>query len=145
MYLVDTNVLLALFIRQTRWWLTARELYVRDPDWCTEMHALVELTNVLTRYVRIGELTFEEGRSVLQEAVARLEPRLLSVEHADALRVAVERGVSAYDARFLVAARQLGKRLVTEDGKLRAAAPELTQSLDEALAISQPAQPSEQL
>lgn len=134
MYLVDTNVVLALLIRQTPWQRTARELYVRDPDWCTETHALVELTNVLTRYVRIGELTIDEGQLVLQEAARRLEPRLLSVAHADALLIAVERGVSAYDARFLVAARQLGHRLVTEDGKLRAAAPELTQSLVEALA-----------
>jgi predicted nucleic acid-binding protein len=134
MYLVDTNVILALLIRQTPWQLAARELYVRDPDWCTEAHALVELTSVLTRYVRIQELTIGQGVSVLQEAVTRLEPRLLSVAHADALRIAVLRGVSAYDARFLVAAMQLKKRLITEDGKLRAAAPDLTQSLSEALA-----------
>ncbi len=134
MYLVDTNIVIALLIRQTPWQLAARELYVRDPDWCTETHALVELTNVLTRYVRIGELAVDEGLLVLQDATRRLEPRLLSVAHADALLIAVERGVSAYDARFLVAARQLGQRLVTEDGKLRAAAPELTQSLEEALA-----------
>ena len=89
---------------------------------------------MLTRYVRIGELAVDEGLLVLQDATRRLEPRLLSVAHADALLIAVERGVSAYDARFLVAARQLGQRLVTEDGKLRAAAPELTQSLEEALA-----------
>ena len=134
MYLVDTNIVIALLIRQTPWQLAARELYVRDPDWCTETHALVELTNVLTRYVRIGELAVDEGLLVLQNATRRLEPRLLSVAHADALLIAVARGVSAYDGRFLVAARQLGQRLVTEDGKLRAAAPELTQSLEEALA-----------
>jgi predicted nucleic acid-binding protein len=127
-------VVLALLIRQTPWQLAARELYVRDPDRCTQTHALVELTNVLTRYVRIQELTIGQGVSVLQEAMTRLEPRLLSVAHADALRIAVLRGVSAYDARFLVAAMQLKKRPITEDGKLRAAAPDLTQSLTEALA-----------
>ena len=62
MYLVDTNIVIALLIRQTPWQLAARELYVRDPDWCTETHALVELTNVLTRYVRIGELAVALGR-----------------------------------------------------------------------------------
>ena len=50
------------------------------------------------------------------------------------MRTALAHGVSAYDARFLVAARELGVKLVTEDEKLRRAAPELTQSLEEALA-----------
>jgi predicted nucleic acid-binding protein len=49
------------------------------------------------------------------------------------LRVAGQFAVSACDARFLAAAQSLGGRLVTEDAKLRAAAPALTQSLGEAL------------
>ena len=50
------------------------------------------------------------------------------------LVIAARHGVSVYDARFLALADQLGTRLVTEDAKLRAAAPALTQSLAEALA-----------
>ena len=42
--------------------------------------------------------------------------------------------VTAYDGRFLTLALQLDRRLITEDVKLRAAAPKLTQSLAEALA-----------
>jgi predicted nucleic acid-binding protein len=41
--------------------------------------------------------------------------------------------VTAYDARLLVLAQQTGTPLITEDAKLRAAAPLLTQSLDQAL------------
>jgi predicted nucleic acid-binding protein len=44
--------------------------------------------------------------------------------------------VTAYDARFLALAHRLGTRLVTEDAKLRSAAPALTLSLAEALAQS---------
>jgi predicted nucleic acid-binding protein len=44
--------------------------------------------------------------------------------------------VTAYDARFLALAHRLGIRLVTQDAKLRSAAPALTQSLAEALARS---------
>ena len=51
-----------------------------------------------------------------------------------ALELAAEFGVSACDARFLGAARGLGTKLITEDGKLRRAAPALTQSLSQALA-----------
>jgi predicted nucleic acid-binding protein len=42
--------------------------------------------------------------------------------------------VSAYDVRFIAAAQILGTKLVTEDAKLRAAAPALTLSLAGALA-----------
>jgi predicted nucleic acid-binding protein len=52
------------------------------------------------------------------------------------LSVAVRYRVTAYDARFLALAQQLGTPLVTEDAKLRLAAPNLTQSLAEALARS---------
>ena len=53
---------------------------------------------------------------------------------ASVLAIAARHRVSAYDARFLALADQLGSRLVTEDARLRAAVPALTQSLAEALA-----------
>ena len=58
---------------------------------------------------------------------------LVNVPHDTALRVAEEFEVSAYDARFLAAARRLGGKLVTEDTRLRAAAPSQTTSLAEML------------
>jgi len=58
------------------------------------------------------------------------------VSHRAALDTALRYRVTAYDARFLAVAQQLGTRLVTEDAKLRSAAPALTQSLVEALARS---------
>jgi predicted nucleic acid-binding protein len=59
---------------------------------------------------------------------------MAEVSHANALRTAAAFGVSAHDARFLVTARASGAKLVTEDARLRKAAPALTQSLAEALA-----------
>jgi predicted nucleic acid-binding protein len=50
-----------------------------------------------------------------------------------ALDVARRYNISAYDARFIAAAQQLETKLVTEDRKLRAAAPERTRSLAQAL------------
>ena len=49
------------------------------------------------------------------------------------LQAALEFGISAYDARFVSAARELGVRLVTEDARLRRAAPALTQTIAQAL------------
>ena len=59
---------------------------------------------------------------------------LVTVPHGRALDIAAELAVSAYDARFIAAAQGLGARLVTEDARLRAAAPALTRSLAETLA-----------
>ena len=63
-----------------------------------------------------------------------IEPGLMYVSHAAALRLSVARGTSAYDSRFLAAAQALNQPLVTEDRRLRALAPELTCSLDDVLA-----------
>ena len=57
--------------------------------------------------------------------------RLHSASHQEVSTMAAHHRVSAYDARYLVVARDLGVKLVTEDVKLRKAAPRLTQSLAE--------------
>jgi predicted nucleic acid-binding protein len=55
------------------------------------------------------------------------------IDHLQVLRIARQFSVPAYDAHFLAAAEGLGEKLITEDRKLRAAAPALTRSLAEAL------------
>jgi predicted nucleic acid-binding protein len=134
MLLVDTNIVFALFVQSTPWFAAVRELYGRDDDWRTESHGLVELSNVLSRYVRAKLLKPADALAVLALAEARLGPRAVTVAHRDALDLALKRKISAYDARFLRAAAMLGVPLVTEDSKLRKAAPELTCSLADALA-----------
>lgn len=133
MLLVDTNILLALLV-DSDWSQDARELYARDADWRSESHALVELGNVLTRYVRVRKITVPQAVTALEEAEALIGKGICTVSHSTALETAVKEGVSAYDARFLCAARLLGVPLVTEDVKLRKAAPDLTCSLTDALA-----------
>jgi predicted nucleic acid-binding protein len=130
--LVDTNVLVYLLIQGDRTRL-AQALYARDPEWKSEGFALLEMSNVLATFQRSGALDPAQARRLLDEA-ERLLRGQVNVPHATALEVAGRHGVSAYDARFLAAAERLGVRLVTEDAKLRSAAPALTESLDEALA-----------
>ena len=59
---------------------------------------------------------------------------LIHLPHKRALEVAEKFAVSGYDARFLGAAQGLRASLVTEDLRLRKAAPDLTMSLAEAIA-----------
>ena len=134
MVLIDTNIAVSLFVAND-WTASARELLVKDADWRTEPYALVEFGNVMTTYVRSRLATPEQASARLAEAELLLGPGLVPVEHQQALATALRFGTSAYDARFLVVAQVLGARLVTEDAKLRRAAPALTASLAEALAV----------
>ena len=134
MLLVDTNIVFALLVRSTPLYEAACELHERDSDWRIESYGLVELTNVLSRYVRARLLKTDDAMAVLSVAESRLGPRVVSVANGDALATALDQKVSAYDARFLCAARLLGIPLITEDVKLRKSAPGLTVSLDGALA-----------
>ena len=65
-----------------------------------------------------------------------VESGLHAANHVDVLELAAQLRISAYDARFVAVARDLGLRLVTEDAKLRKAAPTLTNSLADALAAA---------
>lgn len=132
MLVVDTNVVAYLLIAgdATK---QAQALWQVDPDWCSEPFFRIEFSNLLATQARAKALTVAQALSLLERAQS-LVKATAEVAHADALRLAAAFGVSAYDARFLAVAQSLGSRLVTEDSRLRKAAPTLTQSLAEALA-----------
>ena len=135
MLLVDTNVVAYLLIEGDHT-QAAQQLRRRDPDWRSEAFLLVEFTNVLASSVATKRMTLGLAESSLGKAVALFDGKLRSMPHAPVLAAAVRHGVSAYDARFLALAEAIGLPVVTEDKKLRDAAPNLTQSLADALAGS---------
>jgi len=128
---VDTNVLAYLLLEGDRTG-DAQALYARDADWRSEGFLLVEFSNVLATYARRGSLDGAAAGKLLESA-ERVVGGLVNLPHARALTLAAEFGISAYDARFLGAAQAMGTKLVTEDAKLRAAAPALTCSIAQAL------------
>jgi predicted nucleic acid-binding protein len=135
MVVIDTNVLAYLLLvgNKTE---EAQALLVQDGDWRSDYFVLVEFTNVLVTYIRTRGLPREQAAGLLSEAEGLLGDGLQFAPHNDALTLASQYSVSAYDARFLAVARSHDARLVTEDAKLRAAAPALTVSLAEALSRS---------
>lgn len=132
MRVVDTNVIAYLLIAgdATK---QAQALWQADPDWCSEPFFRIEFSNLLVTQVRAKALTLAQALALLDRAQTAVTVTA-EVAHAEAVRIASSFGVSAYDARFLAAAQGAGSRLVTEDSRLRKAAPTLTQSLAEALA-----------
>jgi predicted nucleic acid-binding protein len=132
MVVVDTNILAYLLIKGDRT-ADAQALFTRDAEWRSEGFVLIEFSNILATYQRSGALSRSAAETMLATA-ERVVSGLVNLPHGRALKLAAEFGVSAYDARFLGAAQSLGARLVTEDARLRTAAPALTRSLAEALA-----------
>lgn len=133
MQVVDTNIVVNLLM-EGPYSASARSLYARDQGWQSEPLLLIELTNVLATVVRKLAYTLADATTILISAQRIMAPGLRRVADHDVLHAAAHFGVTGYDARFLVVARAIGTRLVTEDAKLRRAAPELTCSLAEALA-----------
>jgi len=131
MVVVDTNVLAYLLIAGDRT-KEAQSLYERDSDWRSDAFILIEFSNILATYQRLGSLSRNQAASLLKEAERRLQ-HLITLPHITALQTAQHFAISAYDARFVAVAEMLGTKLVTEDIKLRTAAPILTQSLSDAL------------
>jgi predicted nucleic acid-binding protein len=129
---VDCNVLVHLLLEgeQTP---RARALLEHDADWHSEALIMVELTNVLATAIRVRKLALKDATMALTQAEGIVASALHAASHFDALATAAHYRISAYDAHYLVVARNLGVKLVTEDARLRKSAPELTQSLAEAV------------
>src|SRR6266536_2042266 len=100
------------------WSGLARERHERDGDWRTEAHAIVELTNVLVRYVRTKRLGAAQALTVLATVESQFGASLIVASHADALRMALSRKTSANDARC----RRAATRARLAEESVRAAA-----------------------
>ena len=135
MLLVATNVVAYLLIEGDHT-EAAQELHARDSDWRSEAFLLVEFTNVLVSSIARKRMTLPMAKDFLAKVFSLFDGKLGRIPNASVLAIATRHRVSAYDARFLSLADQLGSRLITEDARLRAAAPALTQSLAEALAAA---------
>jgi predicted nucleic acid-binding protein len=134
MLLVDTNIV-AYLLMDGDYTDGAQQLRIRDSDWRSEAFLLVEFTNVLASSIARKRMTLSSAEEFLAKAAALFDGKLGRIPHASVVAIAARYRVSAYDGRFLALADQLGSRLVTEDARLRAAAPRLTQSIAEALAL----------
>jgi predicted nucleic acid-binding protein len=131
---VDTNVLAYLLIEGDRT-ADAQALRLADPDWRSDPFLLVEFSNLLATQVKSGALSAAQAETLLGVAGQQIA-EWIEVPHPEVLAVAVVRQISAYDARFIACAQQVGLPLVTEDARLRAATPGLSMSMAEAVAAA---------
>lgn len=136
MIVADTNLIANLILKQDQT-ETAQEVYRHDPEWVTPELWRHEFLNVLANYLRFDHVQQERLALAWQSANALFANSARQPDMLLALKLAGERNISAYDAQYLSLAQTLNLPLVTEDRKLRQAAPDLTLSMQDFLEQAQ--------
>lgn len=128
MIVVDTNVMVRLLVGGADS-VDATRLFERDPEWAGPVILMSELRNVLVGLVRRGALAPDQAKAMSDDAAAILGDRIAAVASAQVLDVALECGLTAYDAEFVALARTLGVPLATSDHAILQGAPDVAVSL----------------
>ena len=128
MIVVDTNVFVRLTVGRDAGG-DAALLHQLDPEWAAPPILISELRNVLLGYVRRGDIDRDRAMATCDEAVRVLGDRIDGVPHDRVIETALECGLSAYDAEFVVLARTLGALLATSDREILEGAPDVAVSV----------------
>ncbi|WP_353617349.1 type II toxin-antitoxin system VapC family toxin [Synechococcus sp. CCAP 1479/13] len=130
--MVDTNVVAHLLLPgpQTE---KAEALLLHDPEWAAPVLWRSELRNVLSGYLRRGQLDHQQVLRLQGQAEALLQGSEVAVDSADVFRLVEASDCSAYDCEFVAAALALQTRLITSDRQLLRAFPTLASPLEHAV------------
>ena len=125
MIVADASLLAHLLIPSPESAL-AEDVYRKDPEWSAPVLWRSELRSVLLKQMRHSGMNIELAKAVVEKALLLvIRDRETLPPNLAVLEAAVSFNVSAYDAEYLVVARQLGVSLLTFDRKLQQAAPGL--------------------
>lgn len=127
MIVVDTNVMVQLVAAGDET-VAAVQLYRRDSAWSAPPILMSELRNVLVGLVRRGAITEEQAKAMTDDASAILGDRVAAVSGRQTIAAALECGLTAYDAEFVVLARGLRVPLATLDRAILSGAPDVAVS-----------------
>lgn len=125
MIVVDTNVIAYLYM-EGDFSQQARTIYQQDSIWVAPYLWRSEFRNILTIYLRRNILTLEECQDFINSATDLLRDGEFEPDSSDVLKLADSCSLSAYDCEYIVLARQLSLKLVTNDKKIIKEFPEDT-------------------
>ncbi|OAI19145.1 DNA-binding protein [Methylomonas koyamae] len=117
MSLATTNIISYLFL-PTNYSEKASQLFQVDPDWAAPELWRSEFRNVLTLYIRQNMLSLTEALAFQDEAESLMADREFSLPSVAVMNLVASSTCSAYDCEFVVLARQLSVKLLTQDKKL---------------------------
>ncbi len=128
MIVVDTNVIAYLMLPGEQTHL-AEQVAAADNRWLVPPIWRSEFRNVLTLYLRRGQISLNQARAVMNRAERLLNRSEQRVRSRDVLNLVHASSCSAYDCEFVALAQQLGVRLVTADKRILRDFPETAVSL----------------
>lgn len=117
MIVVDTNIRLYLFAESDRSGLAERVLE-KDREWLGPSLWRSEFRNALVKSIRNKLIDLGSALRIMAVAEAIMPDNEYDVASDDVLELAASSGCSAYDAEFVVLARNLRVSLVTTDREL---------------------------
>lgn len=117
MIVADTNIVVYLLTdcpqRTMATWV--REI---DSDWCLPFLWRHEWLNVLSNLARQGYIKKSDSALLWHNAIRLFSSGEQSVKMVDALEIAIEHNVSAYDAQYIALAKESAVPCITEDRRL---------------------------
>jgi len=120
---VDTNLIVHLFVKGDRSEQAGLVLR-KDPGWSAPLLWRSEFRNTLVKCVRAGLIDPGDAFCILTEAESLMSGGEYAVASADVVDLALSSTCSAYDAEFVVLARELAAPLITADKRLLQSFPE---------------------
>lgn len=124
MIVADTNLIAYLVLPGERT-AAAEAVLLRDPAWAAPTLWKSELRNILATYVRAGRVALDDALAMAKRAEDLMAGREFSVPTEAVLVLAAESGCVAYDCEFVALARALALPLVTADGRVLEAFPDV--------------------
>ena len=95
-----------------------------DPGWSAPLLWRSEFRNTLVKCVRGKLIEWSDAFQIMTEAESLMAGNEYAIVSGDVLSLAASSACSAYDAEFVVLARELGIPLVTTDKQLLDSFPE---------------------
>lgn len=129
MIVADSNLIAYLLIPSDKSAL-ADAVLGKDPAWSAPLICKSELRNILALYMRHQGMTLGQARQTMDQAERLLSSNEYSVPSDPVLELTATTSLSAYDAEFVVLAKMLGVRLVTQDRDILKAAPTIALTPD---------------
>ena len=120
MIVADASIIAKLVLREEGWEKVA-ELLARE-DAVTVDHALKEVLNAIWKAYRLRHLITRDEAEEKRAALERLAGRVVEVEPEErylpeAFRIALDTGITVYDALYIAQARAKKAKLATSDAK----------------------------
>jgi predicted nucleic acid-binding protein len=132
MIVVDANIV-SFFLIEGERTAAANALRDADSEWMLPPFWRVEFQSILWKYVRFGGMPTEKALHLLDQAIGMFSINEVAPGPDVVLRDALNWKITVYDAQYASLARQMGIRLVTEDGPVQKACPYVALSLEDVL------------